>query len=142
MQYTLDAGSGTVIYRLQCAAITRDCMSAYAIDGPRNIDLAELDRQVPEDRRIDDLLRASGWRMDHGRWVCGNHPPLGTTTGEQPEGGLRVVHVVRMEGPTSEVFAGPFASSEAEAWIEANRTDAWTMCQVAPPGTAYGGAGA
>lgn len=50
----------------------------------------------------------------------------------QPEGGLRVVHVVRVEGPTSEVFAGPFASGEAEAWIEANRTDAWTMCQVAP----------
>jgi len=44
----------------------------------------------------------------------------------------RVVHVVRLEGPTSEVFAGPFTGGEAEAWIDANRTPAWTMVQVAP----------
>ena len=48
--------------------------------------------------------------------------------GEPP---LQVVHVVRTEGPTSEVFAGPFVGGEAQAWIEANRTDKWTMCQVA-----------
>jgi hypothetical protein len=45
----------------------------------------------------------------------------------------RVVHVVRSEGPTSEVFAGPFAGHEdAHRWIEANRTAAWKHITVAP----------
>jgi hypothetical protein len=68
--------SDTVIYRIQCACITRGCASAIAIDGPRNIDLDDLDWQVPEDRRVGELLRASNWWRDHDRWVCGNHLPI------------------------------------------------------------------
>lgn len=45
----------------------------------------------------------------------------------------RVVHVVRTEGPTSEVFAGPFHDEDRlEAWLAENRTPAWTHVQVAP----------
>lgn len=54
-------GLKSVTYRLQCAAMARGCLSALAIDGPPNIDVYELDRQVPEDRRLGDLIRASGW---------------------------------------------------------------------------------
>jgi hypothetical protein len=67
----------TVLYLLNCAAMTNGCRSALAIDGPPSIDLAELDSQVPEDRRVLNLIRTSGWWMDHGRWVCGNHEPRG-----------------------------------------------------------------
>jgi hypothetical protein len=67
----------TVLYLLNCAAMTNGCRSAFAIDGPPNIDLVELDAQAPEDRRVLNLIRASGWWMDHGRWVCGNHEPRG-----------------------------------------------------------------
>ncbi len=63
------------IYGLLCAAITNGCRSAFAADGPPNIDLNELDRAVPEDRRMLDLLLMSGWRKDHGLWVCANHEP-------------------------------------------------------------------
>lgn len=62
-----------VIYRIQCACITRGCFSAIAIDGPSGIELDDLDWQVPEDRRVGQLLRASDWWRDHGKWVCGNH---------------------------------------------------------------------
>lgn len=67
-------GLKAVIYRLQCAAMAHGCLSALAIDGPPNIDVYDLDRLVREDRRLGDLLRASGWWLDHGQWVCGNHP--------------------------------------------------------------------
>lgn len=182
----------TVIYLLLCAAMPRGCASALAIDGPPGIEILELDLQVPEDKRVHGLITAAGWRLDHGKWVCANHPfttPAGPVTvtywpaaptseeaeaakqavletaaelaNENPEALraklatverqrddwrrawladvaedgeppiLQVVHVVRHEGPTSEVFAGPFTGDEAQAWIEANRTPAWTMCQVA-----------
>lgn len=185
----------TVIYLLPCAAMPRGCASALAIDGPPGIELLALDLEVSEDKRVHGLITAAGWRLDHGKWVCPNHPfttPAGPVTalywptvptpeeaevvkravletaaevareqqaaGQQeaccvcgsPQVGyhnyrnqpfcwpcadgeplLQVVHVVRTEGPTSEVFAGPFTGDEAHAWIEANRTDHWTMCQVA-----------
>jgi hypothetical protein len=44
----------------------------------------------------------------------------------------QVVHVVRLEGPTSEVFVGPCVGRQAEAWIQENHTPAWTMVQIAP----------
>ena len=45
----------------------------------------------------------------------------------------RVVHVVRTEGPTSEIFAGPFRDQATlEAWLAENRTHRWTHVQVAP----------
>lgn len=68
-----------VIYMLQCAAISRGCMSAFAADAPRNIDVYDLDHAVPEDRWLAELLARSGWRLDHGQWVCGNHAD-GTTS--------------------------------------------------------------
>ena len=44
-----------------------------------------------------------------------------------------VVHVVRHEGPTSEVFVGPFDDHyQTHRWIERNRTDAWRHVTVAP----------
>lgn len=44
-----------------------------------------------------------------------------------------VVHVVRHEGPTSEMFVGPFdGHDETHRWIERNRTDAWRHVTVAP----------
>lgn len=61
------------IYHLTCAVLTHGCRSAFAIDAPPGIDLDHLDWSVPEDRRVSDLLQASGWAKDHGRWVCGNH---------------------------------------------------------------------
>lgn len=67
------------------------------------------------ERQRDDWRRA--WLADVAE---DGEPPI-----------LQVVHVVRHEGPTSEVFAGPFVGDEAQAWIEANRTGHWTMCQVA-----------
>jgi hypothetical protein len=78
----------TVIYRLQCAVITNGCRSAIAIDGPRNIDVYDLDRQVPEDRRVADLLAASGWWLDHGQWVCGNHDTRGRSASGHPFAGI------------------------------------------------------
>jgi hypothetical protein len=63
-----------VTYLLSCAAMTNGCQSALTIDEVPDIDLGELDLLVPEDLRVRDLIRAAGWRMDHGRWVCGNHP--------------------------------------------------------------------
>lgn len=73
----------TVIYLLSCAAMPRGCASALAIDGPPGIELLALDLQVPEDKRVHGLITAAGWRLDHGKWVCGNHPfatPAGPVT--------------------------------------------------------------
>ena len=64
----------TVLYRVQCAVITHGCPARLVLDGPVNIDLEHLDREVPEDRRVDDLLALNGWRLDYGRWVCPAHP--------------------------------------------------------------------
>jgi len=45
----------------------------------------------------------------------------------------RMVHIVRTEGPTSELFVGPFDDGDRlEAWLAENRTPAWTHVQVAP----------
>lgn len=70
------------IYHFICAVMANGCRSAMAIDGPPNIDVNELDPLVPEDRRVADLLRVSGWWMDHGKWVCGNHEPKPLTRQE------------------------------------------------------------
>jgi hypothetical protein len=63
--------------RLTCAAITNGCPSSLVFEVAPKIDIDHLDREVPEDRRADDCLRANGWHLDHGRWVCGLHesPP-------------------------------------------------------------------
>lgn len=66
--------ASAVVYLLICAAIGNGCESATAFKGPRGIDVYALDREVPEDRGMDDVLRAAGWWLDHGRWVCGRHP--------------------------------------------------------------------
>jgi hypothetical protein len=60
--------------RIQCAAITRGCTASLTFDAPPGVDAYRLVREVPEDRRVGDLLTLNGWRLDHGRWVCGNHP--------------------------------------------------------------------
>lgn len=73
----------TVTYLLPCAAMPRGCASALAIDGPPGIDMLELDPQAPEDKRVHGLITAAGWRLDHGKWVCANHPfttPAGPVT--------------------------------------------------------------
>ena len=73
----------TVIYLLPCAAMPRGCASALAIDGPPGIELLALDLEVPEDKRVHGLITAAGWRLDHGKWVCPNHPfttPAGPVT--------------------------------------------------------------
>lgn len=61
------------VYLIRCAAMVNGCESSALFKGPRGIDLDELDREVPEDRHVDDLLRGAGWWLDHGRWVCGKH---------------------------------------------------------------------
>jgi hypothetical protein len=68
------AVTDTVLYFLHCACITRGCYSRLALDGPRNIDLLDLDIEVPEDRRMQNLLAANGWHLNYGKWICGNHP--------------------------------------------------------------------
>lgn len=44
----------------------------------------------------------------------------------------RVVHVVRAEGPTSEVFAAFLDDTDLERWLAWNRTPVWTHVQIAP----------
>jgi hypothetical protein len=44
----------------------------------------------------------------------------------------RVVHVVRHEGPTSELFIGFDPAGDIDNWIAVRRTPAWDMVQVAP----------
>lgn len=62
---------------------------------------------------------------DHSGCQCGGPAPADQTP--------CVVHVVRQEGPTSEVFAGPFPDSDhASRWIEARRTPRWANITVAP----------
>lgn len=63
----------TAVYLIVCAALTGGCESSALFKAPRGIDVYELDREVPEDRHVDDLLRGAGWRLDHGQWVCGKH---------------------------------------------------------------------
>ena len=64
-----------VFHRFQCAGMTNGCRSAITIDAPLGIDVYNLDRAVPEDKRVDDLLRMSDWWLDQGHWMCGNHQP-------------------------------------------------------------------
>ncbi len=64
---------GLVTYRLQCAAITRGCMNWLAWEGEPNVDVYHLDELVWPDRRTARFLRLNGWRLDHGRYVCGHH---------------------------------------------------------------------
>lgn len=68
-----EAEQGIRLYRLQCAAITNGCTSFLAFEGGPNIDVDQLDPLVWSDRRAAALLAMNGWRIDHGRWVCGQH---------------------------------------------------------------------
>lgn len=71
---------GQVTYsRLACAAITNGCPSFLIFETARNVDIDHLDREIPEDRRVDDLLRMNGWRISYGRWVCGLHERAAAT---------------------------------------------------------------
>lgn len=72
-----EAERGIAAYRLQCAAITRGCTAFIAFEGEPNIDVDHLDPLVWADRRAANLLALNGWRLDHGRWICGAHvgPP-------------------------------------------------------------------
>ncbi len=61
------------IHRVQCAVITRGCFNSLTwkdnISDPQHVD--------------EFLLMLNGWRKDHGRWICGNHPQPGTAGREQ-----------------------------------------------------------
>lgn len=81
----------TVIYLLPCAAMPRGCASALAIDGPPGIEMLELDLEVPEDKRVHGLITAAGWRLDHGKWVCPNHPFATPGGPEEVEAAKRAV---------------------------------------------------
>jgi hypothetical protein len=59
--------------RVTCAGITRNCMAFLVMPIAENVDLLDLDPDVPADREARDLLTANDWRLDHGRWVCGLH---------------------------------------------------------------------
>jgi hypothetical protein len=62
---------------MQCAAITNGCMAFLVFDAPegiRNIDIAHLDPEVPEDAYVARMLAMNGWHLDCGRWVCPAHP--------------------------------------------------------------------
>ncbi len=56
----------TVLYRVQCAVITHGCLAWLVLDGPVNIDLEHLDREVPEDRRVDS---SPGKEIQDLRWL-------------------------------------------------------------------------
>jgi hypothetical protein len=62
-------------YRVQCAAITSGCPNWLAWEGEPNVDIYQLDKLVWPDRRAARLLDLNGWRLDHGRWICGHHAP-------------------------------------------------------------------
>jgi hypothetical protein len=51
-----------VLHRQQCAAITNGCTAAIVWE--------ELGR---DSLHRDSVLKANGWRLDHGRWICGGH---------------------------------------------------------------------
>ena len=51
-------------HRAQCAAISRGCF---------NFLIWEDDNSDPQ-HADEFLLTLNGWRKDHGRWICGNHP--------------------------------------------------------------------
>jgi hypothetical protein len=58
--------------RVQCAAITRGCGSFLVFPVEQDVDL--LGQATPGDREAHNLLTSNGWRLDHGRWICGLHP--------------------------------------------------------------------
>lgn len=62
-----------VTYLLPCAAMPRGCTSVITHNGPHGIDWLNLDPEVPEDAAALKLINDSGWRLDHGKWICGNH---------------------------------------------------------------------
>jgi hypothetical protein len=43
-----------------------------------------------------------------------------------------VLHVVRQEGPTSELFVGFPLGGDVDGWLAEHRTDKWTHVQHAP----------
>lgn len=64
---------GLVTYRIQCAAFPNGCLNWLAWEGEPNADIYRLDELVWADRRTARLLSLNGWRLDHGRWICGHH---------------------------------------------------------------------
>lgn len=62
LEYEYRRSDGIVIHHVQCACITTGCMSALVFE---NHSTDALDHR---------LLRLNGWRLDHGRWICGQHP--------------------------------------------------------------------
>ena len=60
--------------RLVCAGSARGCAAWLVIDIAPNVDVYELDRAVPEDRRGRCLLRMNGWHLEYGHWLCPAHP--------------------------------------------------------------------
>jgi hypothetical protein len=70
-------GARELTARLQCAAITRGCMSALVFPVGQNVDVHHLDMAVAVDRRAAALLVMNGWWLDHGQWVCGHHSRSG-----------------------------------------------------------------
>lgn len=48
------------VHRVQCAAITKGCLSALVWEGAGD----GINRHT---------LELNGWRLDHGKWVCGHH---------------------------------------------------------------------
>jgi hypothetical protein len=57
--------SEQVVHRMQCAAVVNGCLSVLVWE----------DRNASENLRAEDLrrLELNGWRLDHGKWVCGAH---------------------------------------------------------------------
>jgi hypothetical protein len=55
--------------RIQCAAITRGCMSFLIFEVPPGFNLDNLDADTGPGR----ILGMNGWHRDHGRWVCAAH---------------------------------------------------------------------
>lgn len=53
----------TYTHRHQCACIGNGCMSALVLESP----------QPGWDEHSERALTLNGWRLDHGRWICGNH---------------------------------------------------------------------
>jgi hypothetical protein len=57
-----------VTHLVRCAAAANGCLST----------LAWKDQLASAEHVNEGLLLANGWRKDHGRWICSNHPAADT----------------------------------------------------------------
>jgi len=62
------------LHRIQCAAITRGCLSAIVWDDAAVVG-------VGEQTGMERLLSLNGWHLNYGEWVCGNHERRATQVG-------------------------------------------------------------